>query len=312
MEVIRLQYPNEFKINENENIAIALGFFDGLHIGHQKVINKMIEIADKKGLKKAVLTFDPHPSVVLNPKQQRTTYITPLPIKERILEEYGVDYLFVINFSSTFAKLSPETFVREYLIGNNVKEVIAGFDFSYGSLGKGSISTLEQYKEFNTTSIVKEIDHEKKISTTRIRKLLSEDKLEEANRLLGRSYGIEGIVVQGEKRGRTIGFPTANIEPSFKYFLPSLGVYAVTMTIGSDPKIYKGVASIGVKPTFHENHKVTIEVHIIDYDQTIYGETVMVYWEHFIRHELKFDGLDALIEAIQDDKNKAIELLKDK
>lgn len=312
MEVIRLQYPNEFKINEDEQIAIALGFFDGLHIGHQEVINTMINIADKKGLKKAVLTFDPHPSVVLSQKQQRTTYITPLPVKEKMLKEFGIDYLFVVNFSSDFAQLSPDTFVKEYLIGSNVKEVVAGFDFSYGYMGKGSIATLEQYSEFNTTSIVKKEDNGEKISTTRIRELLTEDKLEEANRLLGRSYGIEGFVVQGEKRGRTIGFPTANIEPSYKYFLPSLGVYAVTMTIGSDPTVYKGVASIGVKPTFHENHKVTIEVHIIDYERTIYGETVTVYWEHFIRHELKYDGLDALIEAIQEDKDKAIELLKDK
>ncbi|HLR38985.1 MAG TPA: bifunctional riboflavin kinase/FAD synthetase, partial [Jeotgalicoccus sp.] len=137
MEVIRLQYPNEFKVNEDEQIAMALGFFDGLHIGHQEVINTMIEIADKKGLKKAVLTFDPHPSVVLSQKQQRTTYITPLPVKEKILEEYGIDYLLVVNFSSEFAQLSPDTFVKEYIIGSNVKEVVAGFDFSYGHMGKG-------------------------------------------------------------------------------------------------------------------------------------------------------------------------------
>lgn len=311
MEVIRLQYPNNFKLNDDTGVAIALGFFDGMHIGHQEVINKMIELAKKHNYKKAVLTFDPHPSVVLNPKQQRTTYITPLAIKEKMLRQYGIDYLFVVSFSSDFAALSPDTFVKEYLIGNNVKEVVAGFDFSYGSLGKGSITTLEQYDEFNTTQIGKLVDEDEKVSTTRIRNLLSEDKLEEANRLLGRSYEIEGIVVQGEKRGRTIGFRTANIEPSYKYFLPSLGVYAVTMTIGSDPKVYKGVASIGVKPTFHENYKVTIEVHLIDFNHTIYGETVTVYWHNFIRNEEKYDGLDALIEAIQHDKNQAIELLKD-
>ena len=309
MKTYRLYYPNDLSI-ENEPIALALGFFDGLHLGHQKVIDTMIEIAEEKGLKKAVMTFDPHPSVVLNPKMRRTTYITPLKEKEEMLKEKGIDYLFVVNFSSDFAALSPDTFVKEYLISNNVKEVIAGFDFSYGQYGKGSITTLKTYDEFNTTKVLPINENEEKISTTKIRELLLSDKLEEANKILGRPYQINGVVVQGEKRGRTIGFRTANIEPSGPFLLPSLGVYAVTMTIGADDTIYRGVASIGKKPTFHKDYKVTIEVHLIDFDRTIYGEEVSVYLHNYLRGEKKFDGLDDLIEAMTIDKENAIQLLE--
>ncbi|OFL49790.1 bifunctional riboflavin kinase/FMN adenylyltransferase [Nosocomiicoccus sp. HMSC067E10] len=309
MKTYRLYYPNDLSI-ENEPIALALGFFDGLHLGHQQVIDTMIEIAEEKGLKKAVMTFDPHPSVVLNPKMRRTTYITPLKEKEEMLKEKGIDYLFVVNFSSDFAALSPDTFVKEYLISNNVKEVIAGFDFSYGQYGKGSITTLKTYDEFNTTKVLPINENEEKISTTKIRELLLSDKLEEANKILGRPYQINGVVVQGEKRGRTIGFRTANIEPSGPFLLPSLGVYAVTMTIGADDTIYRGVASIGKKPTFHEDYKVTIEVHLIDFDRTIYGEEVSVYLHNYLRGEKKFDGLDDLIEAMTIDKENAIQLLE--
>lgn len=309
MKTYRLYYPNDLSI-ENEPIALALGFFDGLHLGHQQVIDTMIEIAEEKRLKKAVMTFDPHPSVVLNPKMRRTTYITPLKEKEEMLKEKGIDYLFVVNFSSDFAALSPDTFVKEYLISNNVKEVIAGFDFSYGQYGKGSITTLKTYDEFNTTKVLPINENEEKISTTKIRELLLSDKLEEANKILGRPYQINGVVVQGEKRGRTIGFRTANIEPSGPFLLPSLGVYAVTMTIGADDTIYRGVASIGKKPTFHEDYKVTIEVHLIDFDRTIYGEEVSVYLHNYLRGEKKFDGLDDLIEAMTIDKENAIQLLE--
>ena len=309
MKTYRLYYPNDLSI-ENEPIALALGFFDGLHLGHQQVIDTMIEIAEEKGLKKAVMTFDPHPSVVLNPKMRRTTYITPLKEKEEMLKEKGIDYLFVVNFSSDFAALSPDTFVKKYLISNNVKEVIAGFDFSYGQYGKGSITTLKTYDEFNTTKVLPINENEEKISTTKIRELLLSDKLEEANKILGRPYQINGVVVQGEKRGRTIGFRTANIEPSGPFLLPSLGVYAVTMTIGADDTIYRGVASIGKKPTFHEDYKVTIEVHLIDFDRTIYGEEVSVYLHNYLRGEKKFDGLDDLIEAMTIDKENAIQLLE--
>lgn len=315
MKTIRLQYPLDTEMDtqpvEIESSAAALGFFDGLHRGHQDVLDSMMEIAEHKGLKKAVMTFDPHPSVVLSPKKQRTTYLTPLDVKLGMLEEKGIDYCFIINFSSAFASLAPEYFVQEYLIKNNIKEVIAGFDFTYGQFGKGTIDTLEEYSEFNTTAIEKAVEGDEKISTTRIRRDMEDHNLEAVNQSLGRPYEVKGVVVQGEKRGRTIGFPTANIEPGYRYHLPAKGVYAVTMKLDNEDEVYEGVCNVGVKPTIHENReRVSIEVHLFGFDRSIYGENVTVYWHYFIRDEAKFAGIEELKKQIAGDKEKAKELLE--
>lgn len=311
MKIIRLHYPLDNRQDELKDSAAAIGFFDGLHRGHQNVLGKMIEIADQKDLKKAVMTFDPHPSVVLSPKKQRTTYLTPLDIKLEMLEKAGIDYCFIINFSSAFASLAPEYFVKEYLINNKVKEVIAGFDFSYGQYGKGNIDSLKTYEAFNTTAVPKLTSENEKISTTKLRDDLADHKLEEMNEALGRPFEVQGVVVQGEKRGRTIGFPTANVEPEYRYHLPAKGVYAVTLKLDNEEEIYKGVCNVGVKPTFHDNlTRVSIEVHLFDFNRSIYGENVTVYWHNFIRKEQKFSGIDELTEQIGKDKEKATELLE--
>lgn len=309
MEIIKLHYPNDEAFLNIEQSAAALGFFDGLHLGHLDVINTMKKTADANGLKKAVMTFDPHPSVVLDPKKQRTTYLTPFDIKVKKFEELGIDYLFVINFSSAFAGLDKDFFVQEYIIGSNIKEVIAGFDYTYGKKGSGTVADLKQYEEFNTTEVHKHKFLDDKVSTTRIRAYLDNHELDKANEALGRAYDIEGIVVQGEKRGRTIGFPTANIEPNYRYFMPAKGSYAVTMTIENDDTVYKGVASVGVKPTFHDNARLTTEVYIFDFDRDIYGENVTIHWHHFVRKEEKFDGIEPLIAAIDSDAKIARKML---
>ncbi|WP_411844092.1 bifunctional riboflavin kinase/FAD synthetase [Salinicoccus sp. HZC-1] len=311
MKIIRLHYPLDNAQEELKDSAAAIGFFDGLHRGHQNVINKMIEIADEKNLKKAVMTFDPHPSVVLSPKKQRTTYLTPLDIKLEMLEEMGINYCFIINFSSAFAALKPDYFVHEYLIDSKVREVIAGFDFSYGQYGDGNIDSLKEYDEFNTTAVDKLTSGNEKISTTRLRDDLAAYKLEEVNDALGRPFEVQGVVVQGEKRGRTIGFPTANVEPEYRYHLPAKGVYAVTLKLDNEEEVYKGVCNVGVKPTFHDNlTRVSIEVHLFDFNRSIYGENVTVYWHNFIRKEQKFSGIEELTEQIGKDKEKAAELLE--
>lgn len=311
MKIIRLHYPLDDRRDELKDSAAAIGFFDGLHRGHQDVINKMMEIADSKGLKKAVMTFDPHPSVVLSPKKQRTTYLTPLDIKLEMLEKIGIDYCFIINFSSAFASLEPDYFVSEYLINNKIKEVVAGFDFSYGKYGKGNIDALKSYEAFNTTAVEKLTAGNEKISTTKLRDDLAAHRLEEVNASLGRLFEVQGVVVQGEKRGRTIGFPTANVEPEYRYHLPAKGVYAVTLKLDNEEEIYKGVCNVGVKPTFHDNMtRVSIEVHLFDFNRSIYGENVTVYWHYFIRKEQKFSGINELTEQIGKDKEKAMELLE--
>lgn len=312
MEIIQLNYTDDAGTEALEKSATAIGFFDGLHRGHLKVINKMVQVAEKKDLKKGIMTFDPHPSVVLNPKFQRTTYLTPLEIKLEMFESMGIDYVFVINFSSKLAKLEPDDFVRQYIIGANVAELISGFDYTYGAKGRGNTTDLTEYTEFNTTIVGKYAFTDEKVSTTQIRTNLSNGQLEDANKLIGRTYTISGVVVQGEKRGRTIGFPTANIEADYRYFLPGNGVYSVTLKVHSTEEIHKGVGNIGVKPTFHDDiTKPIIEVHLFDFNESIYGESVTIYFHHYIRGEVKFDGVDELVDQMEIDREDAIKLLED-
>lgn len=311
MITIEMNNPIESHYNHPE-LALAIGFFDGLHLGHQSVINEMIKIAEQKGLKKAVMTFDPHPSVVLNPEKKRTDYLTPLQEKKNILEKMGIDYLFIVPFTSSFAQMEERTFIQDYFTRNKVKHVIAGFDFTYGKFGKGNMLKLDADKDgFEVTAVPKLAIDNEKISTTQIREDLQTGAIKHANAQLGRAYKITGLVVQGEKRGRTIGFPTANVMPNEEFVLPRLGVYAVTLKRESTGITYQGVCNIGVKPTFHDPEKsqVSIEVNIFDFNESIYGERVEVEWHDFIRPEQKFDGIDALINQINQDKQTAIEIL---
>lgn len=311
MKVIEITHPIQDDQRINENVAMAFGFFDGMHKGHDKVFQTLDQQAQSRGLKKAVMTFDPHPSVVLNPERKRTTYLTPLSDKIDMIASHDVDYCIVINFSSRFANVTSEEFIEEYIIKNNVKEVIAGFDFTFGKFGKGNMTVLNEVDSFNTTIVGKQELDDEKISTTAIRDALQSGELQKANEELGYLYKIKGTIVQGEKRGRTIGFPTANVHPSDDYLLPKKGVYAVSMEIGTEQKLYRGVANVGVKPTFHDPAKaeVVIEVNIFDFDENIYGERVVVYWHHFLRPEIKFDGIDPLVGQMNDDKARAKYLL---
>ncbi|EGQ0306497.1 bifunctional riboflavin kinase/FAD synthetase [Staphylococcus pseudintermedius] len=311
MEVIEITHPIQAEQYIQEDVAMALGFFDGLHRGHQALFDELDRVAKEKDLKKTVMTFDPHPSVVLNPKQKRTTYITPLDDKIELLGEQNIDYCLVVNFSSRFAEVTPDEFVQDYLVKNHARVIIAGFDFTFGKYGKGNMAMLQEYQaQFESITIGKQDLNHEKISTTAIREALKTGHLAKANEQLGYRYRMKGTVVQGEKRGRTIGFPTANIEPSDDYVWPTLGVYAVSMTIGSSDQIYRGVANIGVKPTFHDDlPQAVIEVNIFDFTENIYGERVTIYWHHYIRPELKFDGIDPLVAQMNDDKARAKHLL---
>ncbi|WP_322770739.1 bifunctional riboflavin kinase/FAD synthetase [Staphylococcus epidermidis] len=311
MKVIEVTHPIQSNQFITENVAMAFGFFDGMHRGHDKVFQVLDEKAKEHQLKKAVMTFDPHPSVVLNPERKRTTYLTPLSDKLEMIAEHGIDYCIVINFSSRFANVTSDDFIKNYIINNHVKEVIAGFDFTFGKFGKGNMTVLQESKAFNTTIVGKQEMDSEKISTTAIRQALTDGHLQKANDELGYIYRIKGTVVQGEKRGRTIGFPTANVQPSDDYVLPKKGVYAVSMEIGPESKLHRGVANVGVKPTFHDptRAELVIEVNIFDFNENIYGERVTVYWHHFLRPEVKFDGIDPLVKQMNEDKAQAKHLL---
>lgn len=311
MKVIHLKYPHQLNLTNETNAAysLAVGFFDGVHKGHQAVIKNAMEMAKQLNVESAVMTFDPHPSIVLGARKEKVFYITPLQQKLDVLEEFGVENVFVVNFTSDFAKLSPEDFIQYFIKDLNVKHVTAGFDFSFGKFGKGNMETLKELSngEYGVTVIDKQSDEEEKISSTRIRKYLQDGDMESAANLLGRAFEVPGIVVHGDKRGRTIGFPTANIQSTEGSFIPATGVYAVKILV--QDKWYDGVCNVGYKPTFKnpDDKQLTIEVHILDFDKNIYGEEVKVGWYKRIRSEKKFDGIESLKTQIEKDKMEAIE-----
>lgn len=312
MDVIHLKYPHQLKATEGP-YSLAVGFFDGVHRGHQAVIQSAIDTARAKNLKSAVMTFDPHPSIVLGGRNEKVFYITPLQQKLDTLKTLDVDTVFVVSFTSDFAKLSPEDFVQYFIRDLNIIHVTAGFDFSFGSFGKGNMTLMKELGKdnFDVTVIDKLIDSDEKISSTRIRKSLQEGNIEEARALLGRAYEVPGIVVHGDKRGRTLGFPTANVQQMEDSFIPATGVYAVKILVQN--KWLDGVCNVGYKPTFKNpaDKQLSIEVHIFNFDKNIYGEEVIVGWYHRIRSEKKFNGIDELIAQIEKDKQAAVQYLKE-
>ena len=307
MEVIKLNFPLNIDKFSVPPLAMALGYFDGVHLGHQKVILEAKKHAKEKGLQSAVMTFDPHPSVVLRKNIERVQFITPLAAKIKIIEDLGVDYLFIVNFTADFANLLPQEFIDQYVIGLNVKHVVAGFDFSYGRMGKGTMETLPFHsrEKFTFTVVEKFTCGDEKVSSTRIRQYLKEGKTADLPELLGRFYVTTGIVIHGDKRGRTIGFPTANVDTNEEYILPPLGVYAVKIKI--DEHWYEGVCNVGYKPTFNkEALRVSVEIHVFDFNKDIYGEFVIVEWHQFLRKEQKFSGIEELVSQIERDKQNTI------
>ncbi|GAE24301.1 riboflavin kinase [Halalkalibacter wakoensis JCM 9140] len=312
MDTIYLKHPIDGTTLKHEKTVMALGYFDGVHIGHQKVIKNAIEIANKLNTSTSVMTFHPHPKEVL--RNTEMNYITPLSEKIKKIEKLGVDTLFVVEFSLEFASLTPQQFVDDYLIGLHVVHVVAGFDFTYGALGKGTMETLPFHarNRLHSTTVEKFEMNNEKVSSTKIRELLQQGAVWDVVSLLGSEYTLMGTVVDGEKRGRTIGFPTANIKPNDRYIIPKTGVYAVKLTVNETQ--YDGVCNVGYKPTFHQENEAdpTIEVHLFAFDQDIYGKEVELQWISRIRSEKKFNGVEQLIEQIQRDKETAISLLQTK
>ncbi|MFJ8234315.1 riboflavin biosynthesis protein RibF [Ureibacillus sp. NPDC094379] len=309
MNVIHLKYPYQInQLNQLTAFSLAVGFFDGVHRGHQAVIGAAMDKARELNINSAVMTFDPHPSIVLGGRNEKVFYITPLRQKLEIIESIGVDTVFVVQFTSDFAKLSPEDFIQYFIRDLNVKHVTAGFDFSFGALGRGKMDMMKELSngEFGVTVVDKFSDGEEKISSTRIRKSLQDGDMETAHELLGRPFEVPGIVVHGDKRGRTIGFPTANIQAMDGCFIPATGVYAVRILVQNN--WYDGVCNVGYKPTFKnpEDKQLSIEVHILNFEKNIYGEEVTVGWYKRIRSEKKFDGIESLKAQIQHDKEEAI------
>lgn len=283
-------------------LFLAIGVFDGVHLGHQAVIKRALSDAQREGGTAVVVTFDPHPIRLLRP-QLAPRLLTSTPHKVRLIRALGVTQLLIIPFDHTFAATPPADFIRALAVAARpLREICVGFEWSFGKDRGGNLALLEQlgqelgFEEVGVPAV--EID-EKVVSSTLIRGAVETGKLTEAARLLGRDYTILGTVAKGAQLGRTLGFPTANLSAHNEQFPPN-GVYAVEVARGS--QTLRGVANIGVRPTLENaSGERLIEVHLFDFMDDIYGEDLEVTFRRFLRPEKKFSNLEALREQIAAD-----------
>lgn len=311
METITLSYPlsKDIIARNTKPQVMAIGQFDGLHLGHESVIKSAVDLAANMGLPAAVMTFHPHPKEVMK-KGDYDGYLTPPHVKEQLFRELGVDYLYIVDFNDAFSQVSPHHFVCDMLLPLQVHTAVVGFDFRYGYRGEGHADTLRELSG-NTMEVCTMppfLINDEKVSSSGIRKALQEGDISLANRWLGRRYAINGIVMHGEKRGRLLGFPTANMKPNEHFVLPTKGVYAVKVNL--EETSFSGVMNVGVKPTFHSDVVApSLEIHLLDFNGDLYGKKLEIELVKFIREERKFESIEKLITQIKTDAETAREML---
>lgn len=294
--------------------VLSVGTFDGVHRGHQAIIRKMLETADRERCRNFLVTFHPHPRTVLESKNREPIRLLST-IEERLelFDHLGVQYVLVVQFDLEFAQLPPERFVKQYLVDSiGVQKIFVGTDHAFGKARRGNVELLRQFgKTYNFTvcAIDPVFYHGERISSTRIRRTLMEGQLHDANQMLGYHYLVCGTVVRGDGRGQLIGFPTANIEPLDQHkLLPKSGVYFVSAVI--DKKQVFGMANIGTRPTFTDDSQIHLEVHFLNFDQQIYDKKICVSFLEYLRPEQKFDTVDLLVSQLYDDRITCEELMK--
>jgi riboflavin kinase/FMN adenylyltransferase len=306
MEVVNGLFPI---CNKYSGCCVALGTFDGVHLGHQKIINRVVTAAKSTAGTSVVFTFDPHPRTVLKPHQP-LPLITTYEEKCLIIAALGVDLLYTVPFHDSFSRISPEQFIKEVLVDLIRPElVVVGPNYTFGSQGQGSpelLTRLGNLYGFQVEVMESVFIDDKMISSTMIRKLINAGEVETAAKLLARNYSITGKVVHGDGRGRTLGFPTANLDFPSNSVIPADGVYAVRIRI--DDELYQGVANIGTNPTFRVDNR-RLEVHIFNYTADLYGKDIAVLFQKQLRPERTFAGKDQLIDQIHQDVIQARNIL---
>ena len=300
MKTIRIK--NEKDIQQIEHTVLVLGYFDGLHKGHQALFAEARKMAAEKHLKIAVLTFPESPKLAFVRYQPSLMlHLTSPEDRLQQMENLGVDYLYLIDFTSQFARNTAEQFFTKYISRLKAEAVIAGFDYHFGS-DRGNAEDLEKLFDGQVIVVPSVNFNGEKVSSTRIRETVLAGNVAESNQLLGYSLSTRGIVVHGNARGRTIGYPTANLAPLDRVILPADGVYVVD--VGHDGQIYRGMASVGKNVTF-EGDELRFEANIFDFSQDIYGDTICIFWLDKIRDMVKFDNVDELVKQLQADEEIA-------
>lgn len=293
---------NELEIKQEEDTVLVLGYFDGLHKGHQALFKESRKIAAEQGLKIAVLTFPESPKLAFVRYQPELMLHLNHP-EERAahLENLGVDYLYLIDFTSHFSKNTAQEFFDKYVAALKAKAVVAGFDYHFGS-DKRRAEELADYFDGQIVIVSSVNQDEEKISSTRIRETIQNGDVVKAHQLLGYPLSTRGIVVHGNARGRTIGYPTANLAPLDRVILPADGVYVVD--VEHNGKIYRGMASVGKNVTF-EGDELRFEANLFDFTEEIYGDTIRIIWLDKIRDMAKFDGIEELVAQLKSDEEVA-------
>ena len=296
--------------NSSEKTIVTIGTFDGIHVGHQKILKDLIKTAKKEGKKSVLLTFFPHPRMVLQ-KDNKILLLNTIEEKSGLLEKMGLDYLIIHPFSKEFSRLTALDFVRDILVNKlNTSRLIIGYDHHFGKNREGNIHQLKEYSllyDFKVEEIPAQDIDDVSVSSTKIRTALKEGNLKTANNYLGYHYMLNGTVVSGKKLGGTIGFPTANLEIKEPYKLvPKTGVYIIKTHINT--VLYTGIMNIGFNPTVLGKHQ-TIEAHLFDFNEDLYGKEITIEFIYFLREEHKFESVEELVVQLNIDKENAISYL---
>jgi len=297
----------------NSNTVLTVGTFDGVHAGHRAILDTVVRKAKERGARSALVTFDPHPRDIINPGDAGIKLLTTIQERSEILNELGIDEMIVIPFNRDFSLLSSEEFIRDIIFRKiGVSEFVIGYDHQFGRNREGTIETIENLGRelgFDAYVVSKREIGRQTVSSTAIRKAIGEaGDVERAAEFLERPYRLNGTVVHGEKRGKEIGYPTANIKPEHpRKVIPKDGVYAVRVRVIDS--WFKGMMNIGTRPTFDSSLR-TLEVNLFDFNENIYGKNLQVRFINRIRDEVKFDGIDELVQQLQEDEKQARKLLE--
>ena len=301
-------YNHFSEFRKLENAVVTIGTFDGVHFGHQKIIRRLCELAKATGGESVILTFFPHPRLIIDPENQHLKMINTIDEKAKILAGLGVDHLIITPFTRDFSNLSPAEYIKQILVDTiGVKNLIVGYDHRFGKDRLGGMVDLQKFAglyDFAIEEIAEQDINDVAVSSTKIRTALLDGDVALASTYLGYYFSIHGRVIKGDKIGRTIGFPTANIfvEETYK-LIPSDGIYAVTVELNGVS--FKGMAYIGQRPTINGMTR-NIEVNIFDFSQEIYGQDITMNFLQFLRADVKFTGLEALKEQLGKDKEATL------
>ena len=295
MKIHRCSMESELLFSEP--VTACIGYFDGLHKGHQSLIDHTLSKAKELGTESAIITFDPDPWVVIK-QVVDVQHLSTMKQRQKLAAEAGLDHFIVLEFTKEMSNLNEHEFVELLKKNLNLKAMICGFDFHYAAKGKGNAKTLAQH-DFEVVCVESVNDEQGKISSTRICECIDEGKIKEANLLLGYSYVIEGVVVHGNAKGTGIGFPTANILADKELLIPARGVYVGKVEVKGIK--YPAMINIGYNPTFNKRRLLSVEAHLLDFSGDIYGEQVQVSFYDKLRDERKFESVNELIQQLKKD-----------